>query len=52
MRIKRDFVLFYLREKQERAGGYNLYSEQNPRVGHFTYVFKQLIQYIIAARCL
>jgi hypothetical protein len=22
MRIKRDFVLFYLREKQERAGGY------------------------------
>ncbi len=27
-----------------------VYSEQNPRLGHFTYVFKQLIKYIIAAR--
>ncbi len=34
--------VFYMLEK--------VYSEQNPRLGHFTYVFKQLIQYIIAAR--
>ncbi len=38
---RRDFSLI---------GFFKVYSEQNPRLGHFTYVFKQLIKYIIAAR--
>ncbi len=33
-----------------KANALKVYSEQNPRLGHFTYVFKQLIKYIIAAR--
>ncbi len=44
LRLESDGVLYnvYLREK-------DLYSEQNLRIGHFRYLFKQCINHIIAA---